>query len=45
MRDLKSGSLPAPDEAPAPMPVDDTALQARLDSPEANEGADKYTRE
>jgi len=45
VRRLTRGSLPAPDEAPAPMPVDDTALQARLDSPEANEGADKYTRE
>lgn len=31
--------------APAPPPVDEQALQQRLDSDEAGEAADKYTRE
>jgi len=30
---------------PTPKPVAPVRLQARLDTPEANEAADKYTRE
>jgi hypothetical protein len=30
---------------PEPEPVPAAELQARLDTPEANEAADKYTRE